>query len=395
MLDFVRRRKLRRIAVFRPDRFLPQEVYSKCDFCDSQVVDMLSSAMLDALSLATLFAHGPKSNVTDAQVIPLRCKLIDSLHIGGNCNNDTHSKDYDPRVDIDKVKDRLCKFAEECVGKKPAGPLMHLLNNAGDVDRNFISALPGRRKALMSKYFNDEERSNLARLLVKDVDRHSYKLHCRNDHCASVTNGSGSFDNDDDDGEEEEAKEKVDHHPRRVCNCEFRLVPCPNENCISTFSLKHATGHDDVCGHRLLPCPGGCGIEIPRNRVHVHVRDECSLREAECPLKDVGCTAIVRARDVPRHLTDHADKHFILMANRMMEYQDVMKDLNCRVRLLEEKNGQLERELKRTTAQLQSKNEAKAVANDVKKLTRRIGTLEGTFRTEFKKVENDRRNHQK
>lgn len=42
ILDFVRRRKLRRVAIFRPDHFLEREVYSKCDFCDSGVVDMLS-----------------------------------------------------------------------------------------------------------------------------------------------------------------------------------------------------------------------------------------------------------------------------------------------------------------------------------------------------------------
>jgi hypothetical protein len=40
MLDFVRRRKLTRIAVFRPDHFLPKDVYAKCDFCDSNVVNM-------------------------------------------------------------------------------------------------------------------------------------------------------------------------------------------------------------------------------------------------------------------------------------------------------------------------------------------------------------------
>jgi len=42
MVDFVRRRKLSRMAVFRPDHFLPKEVYAKCDFCDSNVVNMLS-----------------------------------------------------------------------------------------------------------------------------------------------------------------------------------------------------------------------------------------------------------------------------------------------------------------------------------------------------------------
>ena len=41
MLDFVRRRKLSRVAIFRPDHFLPSEVYTKCDYCDSKEVDIL------------------------------------------------------------------------------------------------------------------------------------------------------------------------------------------------------------------------------------------------------------------------------------------------------------------------------------------------------------------
>jgi len=365
---------LRRVAVFRPDHFLPREVYTKCDYCDSSVVNMLLSAMLDALALATLFAHGPKNNITYAQVLPLKSKLIDSLSIGDNCSYDTQSDDYDPWADIHKVKDRLCTFAETCVGKP--GPLMHLLNP----DVNLVSAMPGQRK-VVARYLNEQERLNLARLLVKDVDRYSYKMHCRNGSCACVMREANGSSHDEDE----------DNQP----SCEFRLIPCPNTNCNATFSYKHRTQHDDECGFKLLPCPSGCGATVPRNEVHIHVRDRCSLRQAECPLSIVGCTAIVQAQDVACHLNNHADKHLMLVASRMMEYQSFMKDMNDRIRLLEEKNGQLERELKRTTLQSQSKNEAKAISGDVKKLTKRIGTLESTCRTEFKKVEYDRRNHGK
>ncbi|KAL7548036.1 hypothetical protein ACHAWF_011323 [Thalassiosira exigua] len=374
MLDFVRCRKLRRVAVFRPDHFLPNEIYSKCDFCDSSVVNMLSSAMLDALSLAVLFAHGPKNKVTDAQALPLKSKLVDSLSIGHNCSNDAQSEDYDPWIDVNKVKDRLCAFAETCVGKP--GALVHLINP--DVDQNLVYAMPDMQKT-MSIYFTDAERLHLARLLVKDVDRYSYKMHCRVDSCACVaSNGVNAQD-----------------AGAKKSSCEFRLMSCPNENCMAVFSFKHRVEHDDECGHKILDCPSGCGAKIPRNEVHIHVRDKCNLRQAECPLSILGCTAIVQAQDVTPHLNEHADKHFILVANRMMEYQTVIKDLNSRLCLLEEKNGQLESQLKRATAQLQSKNEAKAVSNDVKKLTKRIGTLESTCKTEFKKVEYDRRNHRK
>lgn len=362
ILDFVRRRKLRRVAIFRPDHFLPPDVYNKCDYCDSSVVNMLSSAMLDALSLSTLFAYGvSKVSVNDAQVLPLKSKLIDALDIGNNCDNYNQREDYDPWIGINKVKDRLVSFAEKSVGRP--GPLIHLLNP--DVDQNLMAAMPKRRK-LISTYLTEQERLNLARLLVKDIDRYSYKMHCRNDSCECS-----------------------------VLACDFRIISCTNEGCNATFSFKHREQHDADCGYKLVPCPSGCGMDIPRNDVHVHVRDKCDLRAAECPLSSFGCTSIVRAQDVTSHLNDNADKHFMLVATRMMEYQTVMKDMSARIHTLEEKNAQLERELQRTTVQLQSKNEAKAISNDVKKLTKRLGTLEGTCRTEFKKVEYDRRNHKK
>ena len=336
------------------------DISNKCDYCDSIVVNTLSNAMLDALSLATLFAYGLSNNIRDVKALPLKSKLIDTLDIGNNC-------DRDPVVGINKVKDRLVSFAEMSVSKP--GQLMHMLNPDG-VDQNLTGAMPERRKLIAINYLTEQERINLARLLIKDVDRYSYKMHCNVDSC--------SCNNDD----EEQA-------------CEFRLVPCPNLGCGATFSFKHQAEHDEECGYKPLPCPNGCGMKIPRNDVHVHVRDKCSLRAAECPLASFGCTSIVQARDITDHLNDTADKHFMLIANRMVEYQNAMKEMNARIHTLEEKNALLERELQRSTIQLQSKNEAKAISNDVKKLTKRLGTLENTCRTEFKKVEYDRRSHKK
>ena len=329
---------------------------------------MLSNAMLDALSLATLFANGnntKNNDVTDALVLSLKSKLIDILDIGNNSDNVDQSEDYDPMVDINKVKDRLTSFADDSVGQP--GTLQHLLNP--DVDHNIYAAMP-KRKELIGTYFTQQERLNLARLLVKDVDRYTYKLHCSTDSCSC----------------NEENEENA---------CVFRLVPCPYEGCEDRFSWKYRQQHDEDCQYKPVPCPNDCGMDIPRRDVHIHVRDICNLRAAECPLSSFGCTSVVQAQDVTSHLNENADKHFMLIANRMTEYQTVMKDQSNRIRMLEEKNDQLERELKRKTVQLQSKNEAKAVANDVKKLSKRLASLEGTCKTQFKKVESDRRNHKK
>ena len=51
----------------------------------------------------------------------------------------------------------------------------------------------------------------------------------------------------------------------------------------------------------------------------------------------------------------------------------------------------LENVLRETAGKLQSKDDAKSAAGDVKKLIKRIGALETTCKTEFRKIENERR----
>lgn len=373
LLDFVRRRKLRRIAMFRPDHFLPREIYNKCDFCDSKAVQALSDAMLEALSLASLFAYGPTNpeKVTDAQVIPLKAKLIDALQIGMNWNSDLRTDDA---VDIDDVKERLCSFADKCVGK--TGPIVHLLNPY--MDQNIQEIQPLRRKVIV-RYFTDEERVSLARLLIKDIDRDAYQLHCENEACASSLNASSNHGSTDENS----------------MNCPFQFVTCPNYKCGAQVSKKYAEEHDEECGYKVLPCPSGCEMGVARHDMHEHVTTRCILREAECPLSIVGCTAIVKAADVTQHLNQHADTHFMLLSTRMMEYQQLFKQFDTKIKMLEEKNSKLERELARTTALLSTKNESNAISNDLKKVTKRLNALESSCRTEFKKVEYDRRSHKK
>ena len=139
--------------------------------------------MLDALALAALFAHGTKNPVlSDAQALPLKFSLIDSLSIGKD--NDRHRREeddddeeeeeeeegwLDPRSRIDDVRDNLCKFAETCVGRP--GHLAHLFDP--DVDRNLYAAMPRAREA-MSRHFDERERACLARLIVRSMHECSH-----------------------------------------------------------------------------------------------------------------------------------------------------------------------------------------------------------------------------
>lgn len=310
------------------------------------------SAILDALCLATLYVS--RTSLTDAQVLPLKAALIDTLALG--TNRPDGDKEHASNLNINKVKIRLTAFPEVSVGK----PQLVQLVQPG-YDDSLQEGMSRRRQLISNNYLSYEERTVLARLVIKDVDRYRFQMHC--DSCSC----------------------------REGDRCEYTLMTCPNDNCTAIYSRKYRDEHDEVCGYRRVPCPSGCGAAVARMDLHKHVRDECPMREAACPLSVVGCTACVRAGDISRHLSEGADAHFVLVANRMMEYQQLFRRMDGRIKELEERNAMLENVLRETAAKLQSKDDAKSAAGDVKKLDKRIGALETKCKTEFRKIENERR----
>ncbi len=72
-----------------------------------------------------------------------------------------------------------------------------------------------------------------------------------------------------------------------------------------------------------------------------------------------------------------------------------MKEMISYIQLLEEKNDRQERELRVFAVSMQSKEHAKSLSNDVSKLTKRLGALEGTCQSELKNIQNDRQNQRK
>ena len=330
--------------------------------------------MLDALALASLFSAGTAAiDCTDAKAIPLKAKLIHFLNIGNSCRHDIllydHSNHYNTMSDVYKIKDRLSTFAESTVGG--SGALAHLFHP--DVGDSMVKAMPSRKQLIAKRYLPEQERVEYAKLLVKDLDRHAYQLHCRNKSCAGNTIGKEECSNID--------------KPSQLC--EFRWLSCHNPDCMEAFSFKYEKYHDEECGFKLLPCTNGCGMEVPRKDMTNHVRNKCAFRAAECPLACLGCTTIVQAQDASRHLNESSDQHFMFVANRLMECQAMIKRLNGSIQLLEEKNAQLELELRGKTAT--SKKDADNLSSEVKKLVKRIGALEGICHTEFRKVEQDRK----
>eukprot|EP00574_Skeletonema_japonicum_P002422 CAMPEP_0201725420 /NCGR_PEP_ID=MMETSP0593-20130828/8831_1 /ASSEMBLY_ACC=CAM_ASM_000672 /TAXON_ID=267983 /ORGANISM="Skeletonema japonicum, Strain CCMP2506" /LENGTH=102 /DNA_ID=CAMNT_0048216811 /DNA_START=69 /DNA_END=373 /DNA_ORIENTATION=+ len=102
------------------------------------------------------------------------------------------------------------------------------------MDQN-IQAIQPLRKKVIARYFTDEERVSLARLLIKDIDRDAYQLHCENETCASSLNASSNHDSKDEES----------------ISCQFQVVHCPNYKCGVQISKKYAKEHDDECGYKV------------------------------------------------------------------------------------------------------------------------------------------------
>jgi hypothetical protein len=71
---FVRKKRILRSKFFDPKEIAS---YNKCEYCDSEAVDSLSSKLLEALAVATLLQRDAQHTLTDAIALGLKEKLID------------------------------------------------------------------------------------------------------------------------------------------------------------------------------------------------------------------------------------------------------------------------------------------------------------------------------
>ena len=102
------------------------------------------------------------------------------------------------------------------------------------------------------------------------------------------------------------------------------LVKCPKRPYSCPYCEREGTFTDIVTSHftacTLLPvaCPTGCGSEIPRNRLLSHL-DECAKRPVKCKYSNIGCPAVLEAKDMEQHLEAQKDKHLELSMDAIVK----------------------------------------------------------------------------
>lgn len=369
-LHWVRFRRLTRTKVIDATQFAPKEIISKCDYCDSDATDQLSQKLLDVLTFITL-VNGPAS-LTAAVAIPAKASIVELLDPTRYVTDTgkTTIKAAAPAADSsagnnekaenekEKEKDAACypalvylgalqKSLEHLADTERNHPI-HLLSQVGSFhqQREDDPLWIERSTAVTNLYFSKAERDAMAGWMIRALDP-DFQLHCNQKHC----------------GEEV---------------CPFSRTKCPNPGCPKVLSTIHLPFHDIECSYKLIRCD--CGDEIQRQQRGQHLRSVCPLRDVTCPFSSVGCSKVLLAQSLPNHVSDDNTAHLLLILDRMMEMQSVIRDLNGKVQRLQAENQELKTQVEDNV------KGTKLVDNKATAIEKKLHALDATTKKELKKL---------
>ena len=342
MMHFVRYRRHTRLKVFQPQEIVSDEnIYSKCEHCDSEAVENVSKLLLEVVSYASLLHNAKEFSL--AVGFPLKYKLLDAC-----IQFESHSKE-DARTSLQT----LSKVMENWIETEQSQTAMRRLFSG--VDFSFRQGQAGHpqflqrcREVSESSCFPEVERSAIAGLLVRKIDADSYQLHCDKPGCGT--------------------------------ECRFAPVSCTNEGCNRSISRLHLKEHDEVCLFKQCSCE--CGEVFVRGELQKHQTQACKLREVACPFEKIGCSKRVRACDLEQHVADDNSWHLLQAMTRMMEYEEVLRNMKQTQQTLIQQNKELRDALKSATDSMEktmSTVDAKMI-----KTTKELRNLESTCKKEFK-----------
>ena len=121
----------------------------------------------------------------------------------------------------------------------------------------------------------------------------------------------------------------VDHETKQ---CPKRHYLCPHCGEGGTYEAIESS-HYTVCTDLPIPCPTGCSTHVPRNTLLSHL-GVCCRRPVKCKYRQIGCPAILEAKDMEHHLETQKDKHLELC-------MDTVVNLIPLLQLLPALSGQL------------------------------------------------------
>ena len=94
--------------------------------------------------------------------------------------------------------------------------------------------------------------------------------------------------------------------------CPKRQFACPHCHQVGTFEYTMAV-HSALCTMYPMPCPNGCGVGNVERRQLDHHLDRCPLALVRCPVP--GCGEVMERSRLPRHGEEHTQRHLALLSS--------------------------------------------------------------------------------
>jgi TRAF-type zinc finger len=347
-LHWVRFRRLIRIKTFHPEAFVCQEIYEKCDHCDSVQTDALSTLLIDVIAYASLISTS-KAHVTDAVLLPLKKAVID-IAIGHELLS---TQQIDVSQELNVLRKEFMLFIEKERSKYAMSRLI-----SGDTfpfaDRDKHSEFHERCATVAARCLPKNERDAIAGLIVRKLDR-GYQIHCDKVNCGD--------------------------------KCVFLFGPCPNQGCPERMSKIHLVAHDAVCKYKAIACE--CGETVKAGDMPAHRSDECKFRLVECPFQMIGCTKTMRSCDLEQHIAEDMAAHLLLAVTQINAQKKEIVGLNFSLQILHAENQALVHSINQQKENMAVKIDA--LNERVTTMDQNLGDFESSCRQEIKVLKSPKR----
>ena len=114
------------------------------------------------------------------------------------------------------------------------------------------------------------------------------------------------------------ADHETNQCPKRPYTCNH----CGKKGTFDDIESSHYT----VCTLLPVPCPTGCSTQVPRSQLLLHL-GECYRRPVKCKYRQIGCPAVLEAKDMEQHLETQKDRHLELSMDAVVKLTTCVSQL--------------------------------------------------------------------
>ena len=87
--------------------------------------------------------------------------------------------------------------------------------------------------------------------------------------------------------------------PEHLSKCEYRIIQC--EFCHECHTYVKTEEHKAICPKIKLECPQQCGMQIERENLSNHLKNDCQNTVIPCPFSKIGCGTIMTKKEKTNH----------------------------------------------------------------------------------------------